>query len=517
MVQYSRLWITALLISACMVLTVLAAGCSDADQRSAARDTIENIRVANQHIDNAEGLIANPVVTDENGERVKMPIIKVLQIKPGDKFRVAEDIVNPDALSELEKAEKLIKDAVSSNEAAPADVKAMAKAAMGRICMTRGLFYALKAEIECRRAADAMRDAGPFVARLVSENSFVASYEKLATMSDEDIAKIEKEANDAVRKLGAQLEKIKSDIAALTKNHDDLLASSRKLMAEGKELRISSGEASGTKALELYDQAREKETQADEAVAQAREAELQIASLKDQQEILDTQHVWENNKLAAAKEIAKIRSGQKNDYKTTLDTRKGVVKDIKAQLENLIKTASKAYSEAGESETLSLKAYDDASQQFKAADGLNRVSAVINQDAGVQMAAGYLCANSFYAGTEAAKFLSDVKAAWGEGSPTATAEIEKYSQNAESRKNQAEKYFNAAKDLYARDATITEPKLRWVVQGQLAGAHMELYKLLGSTTSRDEAKRILDEAAKGKESSEYLSDVLKLRELLLTE
>ncbi len=61
---------------------------------------------------------------------------------------------------------------------------------------------------------------------------------------------------------------------------------------------------------------------------------------------------------------------------------------------------------------------------------------------------------------------------------------------------------------------MAEPKLRGVVQRQLAMAHIQLYKLLGNQTSRDEAIRILDEAMKGSEQSDELK---QLRESLLSQ
>lgn len=516
MVQYSKFRITAFLMSACATLTVLAGGCSDAEQRAAARDTIENIRKANLHIDNAEALIANPVIIRADGERVKMPITKVLQMKD-EKFLVAKGIVNPDALVELDQAEKIINTVTASGGAAPDDEKAMAKATLGRIYMTRGLYYSLKADIARRMAFGAMRQAGPFVTRLVSESGIIAYYEKLTAASDEDIEKMKAESNATVSKLSVELKETDGKIAVLKEKRENLLTSNRELMAEGGKLRINSGLASGKKALDLYDQARAKETKADEAIAEARKAERQISELENKREVIVARHLGEENKLTALNEIAITRRDQKRDYNKTLSGRKTAAAGMKEKIESLSKSASQACSEASEDEANSLKAYDTASSHFKAAAGLARESSTINQNASTQMAAGDLCVSSLDTGTIVSEFASGVKAAWGTGVPASVTKVADYAATMTMRKNLAKQYFTEAKNLYAMDVSMTDRKLRWVVQGQLARAHMQLYKLLGNDASREEAKRILDEAIKGRESSVHLRDVLKLRESLLTQ
>ena len=470
---------------------------------------------------------------------------KMLRVPEAASFR-EEMALDDSALKVLKDAQAGLAEVLKDNAHAEPRALALGHATMGRIVSLRAKFHAERAAKAWQKARDARNNAYGSAHTMGADGVRARYYNQLAALvpltalvppgaAPKPLETELAEAKKLQQAHQAEIQAIDAEIQKVEKTRTALLAANAKLTKEAEQLNTASQLATKAKVgLDKFEQAQAKEKEITRSRLEIDKIENQIKDLKAKRADTAIQLKNAEDRIAVADAILQDRKKLKGEHEAKVTADKARLAKAKGEIEQFAQEALAACKQAGKSCATAIQLYKSAEESFKKPVDLEPR----DQRSGAMAARGDLLMDLAQVYTrqvashgENKVFVDDIEKIWVNpadlsGGAAALPEVLRDLRGQLKQSGQvqagATETYNKAIGLY-RDAiaALSEKRWAWAYQGKMARAYMRLYQLslhkvppAPDTASRNEAKRILQEATQGKEASPFLKPLVEELESL---
>ena len=504
----------------CLAGVIVVAGCGEATQQQRGRNLRRDTKKAQDLYNQALQLLASPYYKDAKSGEASPIVKRPIEASSDIAFPTGSEL-NPKAIQAIDQACALLTDSLKNNAGAdPAD-EALARKVLARALLLRAFCESHLARAG-RGDADSMRTEIEAMLSIVrAKGTLYSHYQQLRSASTQEVENIMAEAERNSRQLSGQLKTLAANLVELDRKLKETTQAHMKLEGQASSLLTQSVTTTGPAGLKLVEQSLAKQIAADSARAQASQLEYEINLKTAQHRDLAVRREAHADTAKAAAGILKDRSDEDEQLK---GAEAEVLKQLQATQAKIVTLLGKL----AETCTNVAQAQKRAAQAYKQAGAsLKQAASVYSDEAGTPeslAAQAEVCAKQAALASGGLEFheknltlIGRVEKAWQSVSaspamPKAASDIKSFLDDPAKRKTKASDHYKEAVRLYKMAASAAEPKLKWAYQGELASAYLGWYQLTLDATHLSEAKKVLDKAAKDKESSPYLVDVIRLRE-----
>lgn len=503
------------------VMTIVVAmfgplvGCSEPKQRRAGRRLLGEATRARQLLDDGVlALLANPVY--RAGESYA-PFAVPSHVTESDIFVHPGDDIHPNVLPTLKKAERLLSSALSDPRNAPAAAqdKAVLQIMLGRVYSLRGYCAALQAYQADRDLATARKHADQMLAAARANADLLDYYNTLDSAEDTGVASLRTEAvahqamiESDINNLDQRLEQMRREKAAQSQAYQTHNAQARSMTMEAKLGTAKEGLKKLEKALDIRAAARKAETR-------VAEIEHEMASLLGKRKNLEVALATAEAQIAAlAIELSELQQTRAANVVATQQARRQLRVSL-ATVQEFLGRMEAASGKLAEAVTTSNDSYEKASSHFRKADAAGSSAANIQQAAALTTVAE-MKTLALAAMDQNKRLVDSFAKLWtklGAGAlPRAAQKVRSFLADAEAFRQDAEAKYAQAIKLYQKATSGADRQLRWAWQGELAAAHIRLYRLTKDPETLATAQAVLAEALRDREFSPSLTSVAQLRD-----
>lgn len=520
----SKSIVVTLTLIACAAGSVVVSGCSESDERQAARELLDEVHVGRKLYDRALALMANPpyrIGEDYSPVRlVGTPDPSLIFIPPGD-------VIHPDVLPVLNKAEKTIDTALRAHAEASPDDKALAQATLAHILSLKGYYHTLQAYRSMRSADRARAEANTVLDAAASRIVLLAYNAKLASASDEDVRKLRDLAIRAQTDTTAELKNVDSRIRDLEVEKVTQGKAYSRYSAEAAALIKAGRDTPGQAGLEKFDEAMQVKAKANAAEGAVARIEYEIDSLKLKREGLMLDLSSAKAQIRSAKQLLEKRIVQASKNAAEMEgIRDGLALD-KTKLVGHLKALDTACGGIATAQSQSVNAYDLALRQARAADEAEQMNTAAQQG-DVLVAMADLKARCLAVEGGNSDLARRVRRLWAQmGGGELPPELDRIRsflgtpKELKDSRSDIEAKYGAAATLYRKAMQGVKQEFRWAYEGQVAVAQVRLYRFSQDATVRAEAlkgaRQTLDNALRNREFSPHLAAIRSMAESLSSE
>lgn len=504
-------------------------------------------------------------VETRTGKVYTIPAAQVRSIEaypvPDAEIKVPTQPIEPQrSIKLLERARKLLEEALADWPEAPVGSRADVAQLLGDVEYARGRFIADAAQ-RLRRQAEDMHVRARTLLRTARNRAVVVSFNrKLAAMPREKLLALREQTQKTLAAKNAEVKALDAKIVRLQNDIQALAAKNKALTRRIRQLRARSELATGRKRLELAKQAHVLERQenantgqieakrdsianltVDRAfarrAAQAAQARLQVL----EQSLSDMAKVKQDSDRAGREAGAGVERTMRKVgalAAKVVEHCRSVLEREGAALEAMA-AAAKHYGAAceylrAESQAAVEAINDNPDAKNKIAEGLadeKHLAAVMAAKASAHLAMAEIRSRQLLTANEnaalAGRIAATAKAA-GLAIPAVVAQLRAFKAKDSETRELAEKDYKAAEDgllvvlrSHLDDRTVGRSpgegigrNIRWIYQGQLADTYLGHYRLTGDKAVLAQAQEFVDKALEGRELSPYLTPVRRLKALI---
>jgi len=516
-----RTRLAAIVLAAGGLWTVAAlTGCSDSPSRRASEDLLRKVAEAQRNYEEALSLLSSPAYKIA-GEYFPTTV----PTQPAGKIELfPEQSVNPLVLTELERGDKLIGDALERDAAADDMNKSVALQMRGRIQALRGDYYAKIAAGAGDRARQAASGISEDLSLFRSQGGLLESYANLASATDDDVQNLLKGAEKEKAAVEDKIGQCDTKIAQRDKRHKELMAATEVQIGQAAKLLLESQKTPESgKSGQLLEQ--KFKLDAEIIVANTEIAKLghEIESLKSQRDTLALQAKSAESLIKAAESIL----AQHKQSVDELAKQQETVTKAMAQTRNDIEVLAGQVVEAAAMDAAARKAakeaFDSAASQFDQAKRLLKTDPSARgaaiQKAAVLTSLAEMDVRAIGLQARCTTVAGEVQKAWSGLKPPLEAsgaikDFQNYLPGADEVRKEAIRSYSDAATTFEDAARAVQPQLRWAYQARAAAAYIGLYELDNDAQSYEKARTILTQALENKEASPNLASVIQLKKLL---
>lgn len=521
-------------IGAVLAALAVAGGCQDQSARQASQTLRDEIDKAQRLSSKALTLLKNAVVVDRSAmpEREIVPSAKAPSDKLDIKVLPARGHVSEEAQTSLKRAIKILEAALAARgEARDPDV-VLAYRQLARVHSLVAHCHRVMGGHAVHRVEENVRQVEEIGIALRARGALVRHYDLLVAARNEEAEKSARDAKAEGLSLQTRLKDTEKKIADLLVEKKAQTRRMNEAATKSRELRGQSKSPSCKDPMAVLEQALEKQSQANEAVAA-------ITRIENQVDVLNSERGELSLKLELSEAIQKSMREILQAGDARIETSKQERGEEKARLAAEIKAMAEP---AGEIDRWCKEAQtqEDLAKEAlaKAIEARAKAVKILAKTAGPEtfaqqgddrMARGELGAERLRLRLRISNFGEAMKDVW-QGLPDAgpipgrLGSIAKtyLDDPAAVQKEAQEQYDLAVRDFgealdrlkaQAREDRTASHR-EWAYLGQQATAYLGLYRLTKDAGAREQARELLEEALKGKASSPYLKSLVWLRSQL---
>ncbi|KPK86482.1 MAG: hypothetical protein AMJ81_01150 [Phycisphaerae bacterium SM23_33] len=456
-----------------------------------------------------------------------------------------------EAVKLLDRARGLVSDALQANPKASPGAKADAEQLLGDIEFARGNLLAGQADQLRRRGAE-LRGHARALVNVARNHAVLMDFSKaLANMSRKKIQQTHDDGQKELAAVNARIDAIDVKIADRRKQMAALTAGNAELLKEVQSLRDESEREGGPKGLELLKQAHARDRTRNDNQAKIDAAVGEIDNLLVDKGLEQGNAAAVQAKLAVIKaHLASMDEHAQAAEKAAQQAQADVdrtFKDVQAVAERIVQTCREAAAKEpaalnalaasaghfGGSET-QVRAERQAAEsvQGERAGALTEVvreladdkhlAGIVAAGASAELAQGELRSQQLAAAKDnaaLAQAITELAKQIGQDPPAVVEQLKAPLANEAATRQSAVKNYQQAEAGLER---VVQTHLRdsigrntlWIYQGQLADTYLGHYRLTGDADVLTKAKKSVDDALSGREQSDYLRSVVRLRGLI---
>ena len=511
--------VALVVVAAFVVLIVWIARWPEAGPQMAIANIQAAVEKNNKLYERAQNLMANVVFTDDAGQAVA-PFSSDVVTSPEQIKLLPPTAPNPKALEDLKQAADSLQKTLDANPSARENVKAVAHKLLSNVLALKGRYYTAKSLTNRTSAANLLTLAEQSIGVMRTQMASIVQYDKLTAMTSDDIETMHNTALANANDLKAKELKVSREIIDLSNNVDKMKDSSAALAGKARAARNESQKAQGQKAIDLLEQALEYEKQIHQLSDNIGDAQDRIRVLVVELRDIGLRAASAREKAVAAKAILDNRNQEKAKR---LEERKNCLelldKSRKSAID-LTEEVLKLCAEVKKDEAEAVRAYGKADEALEAArtgqlPGHEQYEA---DKADIAMAIANLSTERLLLQERLHLLATSMVGLWPKLSPpqeapAAAQKLTTYVSDVDKLRSSTITAYRDSAKLYSTAVKSADGKHKWVYQGQLAAAHLGLYRLTGDAGELDTAKSIIAEALQDKESSPYLRPVVELQRL----
>jgi len=499
---------------ACLLVLPLAAGCADSEQRTANQNLVDAIDRARRLYDRGLALLANPVLKTGGDFLPISPDEDKTPKGEEPDVQVVRNVVNPKALTALKEAEADLAKAISDNGAAGEPEKALAHLTLGRVINARAYLLTNVATLHRNEAAELVPVAEQSAWQTRTHLSLVKYHRKLAGVSSDDVQKVIDETTKQKQTAAAEVKVTKGKLTANAAKKAALLQENQTRMEQARKIRVESRRITGTKSLDLLNQALEIEAAVNKDRRKVDAAEAETLALKvalaDQELRLNSA----DQLLEVAGQILSGRNDATGKAKKDLDAASATLAGILKTLEKLTGQIDAACTAAAAAETQAMEAYDKARAHLVTSRAYppHKKMVALADEADLLVARGRLTSERLGLQKHLSALAEKLTKAWpdmpgGAAAPASVKKIQGYVAKPDAVKDLAVKELREAVDLYRKAVKAMKKDQRPLVHGSIASAYLLLYNLTESSGDRSNAIEALGEAGANSQLIKDLTDI----------
>jgi len=425
--------------------------------------------------------------------------------------------LNPEVLSILDEAGSNLSSALRSNVGAAKGLRSLGAAVLGRIRSLEGDYHAAAAS----EAITSVRQGLDLVERSVfvlqTQGGLVGYYSRVGGLSPQELEESKAKAEQDIRDIRAQKEKLDEKLAALKDEYDRLLEQNRRLITEAQELRRKVSDSTG---LDVLEEALAAEAKIDENGAKLARIERDIKAINDQKKEMDVVLKASQKMLASLDEALKLHE---QEARQQARQREDVVRQLEEgvdSVERQLAEVVKQYRQVENAQEAALEAYEEAAEAAEGASQLGDDPARPAQAGQIALAEAELYAQEYLLGDysqRAGELLSRAFTQLRRPLPSGAGAVGNYGRNASEAQSKAvEAYEEAAKyyQLAVSAARRARTGLAGEYQGQLAAAYIGRYRVQPDAETLSKARELLEEAQQGQDDQALLGSMAQLERIL---
>jgi hypothetical protein len=425
------------------------------------------------------------------------------------------DAVHPEAIKDLEFARTDLEKAINADAEADVSVMALAKSTQANILKVEAQYYWAMALTQNDKVSPAMETAKHQLDLAQACAKSIDAAEKVVALDAKDTQKFFDEETGVLAALNKEIATKKEQIAAITAQIQELLATTAKQQTETATLEAEAREAFGDKALEITDKIAALRQDACAKTTQMKDLELQRQQLRDRVAVLTVQIATTQVQVTIAQDAVQAKKGvMDSNEKTAHQAQDGLTKAREAALPAL-KDAFAAYA-AWEENAKKVSTYLDLALKTP---GNPRDAHAMAEQGAMEMDLGAVNAELGAGAARMKQQRQELERIWNQKAGTSMigggAELPAVSGG------EAEGYLKAAADAFkkARDAYNSATRdlpngllgqnIAWVYQASEAKAWRSLAAVSADDagTAIPSAERLEGLAKEGRENSPYLKNV----------
>ncbi|MFP4104643.1 MAG: hypothetical protein ACLFVU_01010 [Phycisphaerae bacterium] len=531
-----------------LIASVLLSGCSDSESRSQTKALQEQVKLAQRHIGSALTSMKTytlrfdgkpgPITSDIGYDAEELETSTVRREVAQRITSVDPDDPNPNAEESLNKAIKLLDEALAAYPQADDLQKAIARAQLAAAQKALVAYHDTVAAQNYRSALRAGNEYSELTATVGTLVERAKYYDRLIGMSDEQVRQMLSETTEEVETLKGELAVIDGRIKQLEEEQTTLEERRQSLEAKSADFKIEARLSKGENGQELLDKAEAVDQQVIKTMSRLREIQMELGGLEsEQKEKQAALNSAQARKEATAKSLEARDAGKKREKALREDLVKNY-RDKAEQARTILDTIAQSTTAAKEAEDKALELLEVAAKNLEQArqmlSGQTETSfdnelqkreliSVLTSLGDIYMAEGNLRAQRLrfdrrlqeIVGMTRTSFDSSVAAADFPQVET----LEGYVADRAAIAARAEEAFTEAADAYLNVEGRVDRANRWLIEGHIAAAKIGEAQMAADQTVRsdaiDLARTKLESALEGKANSEYLQDVKELQRTLV--
>ncbi|MFP3937208.1 MAG: hypothetical protein ACLFVW_02620 [Phycisphaerae bacterium] len=501
----------------CLATTVVwLTGCSEGESRKAGRQLREAVDQAVQLHEAALSLAGNPYLEDPAADK-RVTYLENPTAEQLERYRaVSRREVNPEALKLLDRAEQQLRDAIRKFADADEADKGVARAVLGRVAVLRGQCNAALAENRRLEAYESLAKLGSAATVLQMKTNLADFYEELLERSYDYIDEMIQKARADTEQLTEELSELDSRLEQWKQQRQELISDNEQLYAKERNLRIDSRQASGTEATELLEKALSVGLERHRNESKIGELEYRMEQARADRKRLELQIDTAKSRLEAAEEMRDAhRRGMAADDGGELSEK---VSELRAEIDEYRSRQDETLQDVAQTIDRLVSIETDAAADFElAGDSFGKAA----QSAGREVSAAYIAlqadALSDMADMHARRLRlrerMDAVLTGGTPGSDETRIVSEYLSNTEEVTQTVVSDYEQAVQLYSRATGQAQPDSRWVYNGEVAAAAIQLYRF----SKNDEHRGMAEDALEDLEDvidSPHLRPLVELREKL---